>query len=77
MYQTTIDPVKNTVYQNMVLRTTDNTWIILNPLNKEAVKFGYWLKAGNLPTPAANTTLDMGWVANTITLLTTNTPVPL
>jgi len=77
MYQVVFSNVLSPNPIPYVLRLTDNAHIPINPENRDAVAFGYWLKAGNLPTPAANTTLDMGWVANTITLLTTNTPVPL
>ena len=39
MYQIVIDPVKNTAYSNMVLRTTDNAYLMLHNDSYEYQQF--------------------------------------
>ena len=60
-----------------VIRLTDNAFIPFDPANTDAQQFAKWLQEGNLPEPAEEGgTVTQEWVAQTITKLLGNTPLP-
>lgn len=56
--------------EDLVIRTTDNACIPLDPANTDAKEFTLWLQAGNKPEPAEEGgTVTDEWVAEVIAKL--------
>lgn len=64
---------KLTIYNNGVIRSSDNAFIPFDPANTDAQQFAKWMQEGNKPEPAEEGgVVTDEWVAETIKLLLPN-----